>query len=367
LQAMANGTGRSIYVQSGFRSSQEQAALVNSKGIWSPSNPTGAAPVGSSLHESGNAADITPGREAFGGVAGRYGLSFPISAEPWHVQGGGGGGGSAPASGGGSTGASGGAAPSGPTPAQRRAARIKREKAAAGAYARDTSSAVKTQSAALKTARSWETVEARLEAIDLRVSAGKYTWMEGAIRKRAIIQKAMGWLKGNDKLRAMAYLRELDEEQRDLGESALSDAQAAYPDNPTDRPSRYDMLGGALDYVDLQVAAGERTAASGLSQKKFLLQGAINNPEGLSQEDVLRLKADLKNLDENVAATVDNTEAIKALQAELKAFNDNADRVSAVSLGAAWKALADVISGQIAGVGYTGRALTASAGNVVRY
>ena len=363
LQAMAQGTGRSIHVQSGFRSRSEQQVLYNRY-----LNGTGnlAAPPGSSNHESGMAADITPGREVFGGVAGKYGLSFPIPSESWHVEAGGGG--SAPASGGSGVGTgSGTSAPSGPTPAQRRAARIKREAAAKKSYNRDTSSAIKTQAGADRTARSWAAVERRLEAIDLRVEAGVYGVEEGIIRKRGIVKKALGWLRGNDKLRAQAYLRALDEEQRDLGESALSDAQAAYPDNPKreDFPGRYDMIQGALDYVDLQVRAGERSAEDGLRQKRFILQGAIDNPEGLSGEDILRLKGDMKDLTET--AIPDLTNEIKALKEEFKKMNDNADRVNAVSLGVAWKALADVISGQIGGIGYSGRALTASAGSVARY
>lgn len=87
LQGMSAETGRAIYVQSGFRTAAEQGALVAQKGIYdAQTNPTGAAPVGSSNHETGDAADITPGREAFGGVAGKYGATFPLPKEPFHVQ-----------------------------------------------------------------------------------------------------------------------------------------------------------------------------------------------------------------------------------------------------------------------------------------
>jgi hypothetical protein len=83
---MSSATGQSIFVQSGFRTFAEQVALVAQKGLWSSSNPTGAAAPGTSLHESGRAADITPGRDAFGWLASRFGLSFPIPKEPWHVE-----------------------------------------------------------------------------------------------------------------------------------------------------------------------------------------------------------------------------------------------------------------------------------------
>lgn len=87
LQALSAKTGRAIAVTSGFRTAGEQASLVASKGIYDPrTNPTGAAPVGSSNHETGMAADISPGREVFGGAAAAYGLAFPIPGEPWHVE-----------------------------------------------------------------------------------------------------------------------------------------------------------------------------------------------------------------------------------------------------------------------------------------
>lgn len=86
LDRMSAATGVPIFVQSGRRTLGEQAALVRKKGIWSPSNPTGAAPVSANApHVRGVAADITPGRERFGKIAGRYGLAFNVPGEPWHV------------------------------------------------------------------------------------------------------------------------------------------------------------------------------------------------------------------------------------------------------------------------------------------
>ena len=60
-------------------------------------------------------------------------------------------------------------------------------------------------------------------------------------------------------------------------------------------------------------------------------------------------------------------ERMAALQEEIKRQNNFAESVNAVSTGVIWKALADLVSGQIGGIGYSGRALTASAGSVVRY
>jgi hypothetical protein len=87
LSRMARSTGTPIFVQSGRRSLGEQAGLAASKGVYSASNPTGAAaPSPNAPHVRGIAADITPGRSAFGGVAGRYGLGFTVPTEPWHIQ-----------------------------------------------------------------------------------------------------------------------------------------------------------------------------------------------------------------------------------------------------------------------------------------
>lgn len=83
LSAMARSTGTSISVTSGWRSRAEQAALYQAY-----LNGTGnlAAPPGSSNHESGRAADISPGRGTFGSVAGRFGLGFTVPSEDWHIE-----------------------------------------------------------------------------------------------------------------------------------------------------------------------------------------------------------------------------------------------------------------------------------------
>jgi hypothetical protein len=60
------------------------------------------------------------------------------------------------------------------------------------------------------------------------------------------------------------------------------------------------------------------------------------------------------------------TEALKALADETKRQNDFAESVSKVTGAQALRALADIVSGQMVGANYNGRALTASAGSVVR-
>ncbi len=80
LSALAKATVGHISVTSGWRSRAEQAALYAKYG--SPR----AAPPGQSNHEDGKAADISPERSAYGGAEGRFGLNFPMSWEPWHVE-----------------------------------------------------------------------------------------------------------------------------------------------------------------------------------------------------------------------------------------------------------------------------------------
>lgn len=106
LLAMAQATHRAIFVQDGARTMAEQEAQVRAKGIYNAqTNPHGAAPASPSApHVMGVAADITPGREVFGGVAGKYGLTFNVPTESWHIALSGG------ATGGGATGGGGGSA-----------------------------------------------------------------------------------------------------------------------------------------------------------------------------------------------------------------------------------------------------------------
>lgn len=60
-------------------------------------------------------------------------------------------------------------------------------------------------------------------------------------------------------------------------------------------------------------------------------------------------------------------EAIKALTEQIKTQNQYAKAVSSVGMGSAWRALADLVSGQIVGYGYAPRAQTAGSGVGARY
>jgi hypothetical protein len=82
LVALGKASGEPVKVNSGFRSTAEQAALYEAY-----QNGTGnlAAPPGSSNHEGGAAADVeltAKQRE----LAAQFGLGFPVPGEDWHIE-----------------------------------------------------------------------------------------------------------------------------------------------------------------------------------------------------------------------------------------------------------------------------------------
>lgn len=84
LNAMSAATNRAIYVQDGGRTLAEQGVLFNA--YLAGTGNLAAPPSPTAPHVRGVAADITPGREAFGNVAGRFGLGFTVPSESWHIQ-----------------------------------------------------------------------------------------------------------------------------------------------------------------------------------------------------------------------------------------------------------------------------------------
>lgn len=74
-----------LRITSGYRSYQEQAALWEKYGR----NPRRVAPPGRSRHNFGLAADISGPPAAMARareLAPRFGLHFPMSWEPWHIE-----------------------------------------------------------------------------------------------------------------------------------------------------------------------------------------------------------------------------------------------------------------------------------------
>lgn len=83
FQAWNASLGNILSITSGFRSSAEQAVLYARY-----LNGTGnlAAVPGSSMHEKGLAIDHSPASWAMDASAGAFGLTHPVSGEPWHVE-----------------------------------------------------------------------------------------------------------------------------------------------------------------------------------------------------------------------------------------------------------------------------------------
>lgn len=87
MAAAARRDGIQLPVNDGYRSRAEQATLVNSKGLWSASNPTGAAPVGRSNHGWGLSADINVDARRSRWLqanAARWGFFNDVPGEAWH-------------------------------------------------------------------------------------------------------------------------------------------------------------------------------------------------------------------------------------------------------------------------------------------
>jgi hypothetical protein len=87
LAAFNHETGTSV--RSGYRSVGEQTQLWNAA-LKKYGSATEArkwvAPPGHSKHNEGMAADISGNLQAAHKLAGKYGLWFPMSWEPWHVE-----------------------------------------------------------------------------------------------------------------------------------------------------------------------------------------------------------------------------------------------------------------------------------------
>jgi hypothetical protein len=81
LSRLAAATVGRIMVTSGYRSVAEQAVLA----ARNPNRMMVAAP-GKSRHQQGTAADISPQRPSYGGKERGFGLHFPMSWEPWHIE-----------------------------------------------------------------------------------------------------------------------------------------------------------------------------------------------------------------------------------------------------------------------------------------
>jgi TP901 family phage tail tape measure protein len=148
---------------------------------------------------------------------------------------------------------------------------------------------------------------------------------------------------------------------KDPAEAAAAQAEAASG-----------AYGAAIAKIDLEQRAQIISPEQAQAQKTALAQKALAGGFGpLSAEGVLQVKGDLiefaKALEGATSAAEAHTQALlEATKAQLEQ-TQAAQKLAEVEQGSLVKAMADMISGQIAGVDYAGRRLTAGAGSAARY
>lgn len=89
LQRMIKDSGGRISITSGYRSVERQTQLWNAA-LKKYGSPEAArkwvAPPGKSSHSRGLAADIAGDKKWANANAAKYGLTFPLSNEDWHIE-----------------------------------------------------------------------------------------------------------------------------------------------------------------------------------------------------------------------------------------------------------------------------------------
>lgn len=135
-------------------------------------------------------------------------------------------------------------------------------------------------------------------------------------------------------------------------------------------PTELDYLDAALAQAELTADIGDDTAALAnlvaFRERDYAAAVASGDPRRVAQaaRDLKAARDQQGNLLDVMKQLAD---AIKAQTEEVKRQNDFADSVAAVGMKEAMRALADVVSGQIVGVGYQGRSQLAGSGSAVRY
>jgi hypothetical protein len=80
----AAAQGTNVYIESGFRTYDQQVALVQKHGLYGQGGL--AAAPGTSNHEVGMAVDFGGDLTWVHNNAHRYGIHFPVPGEPWHAE-----------------------------------------------------------------------------------------------------------------------------------------------------------------------------------------------------------------------------------------------------------------------------------------
>lgn len=124
--------------------------------------------------------------------------------------------------------------------------------------------------------------------------------------------------------------------------------------------------------IDLEARAGILTEAQAQHAKIENAQRALNGGYGeLSAEGRLQVQGDLREFAKAVQSATGaleaHTQALLEATKQLLAREQAARQLAEVENGTIVKAMADMVSGQIAGVNYHGRAITAGAGSAARY
>ncbi len=89
IQALVAASGGKVTIKSGFRTVARQTQLWNNALAKYGSVKAArkwVAPPGKSNHNSGKAVDLGGDLNLAHQLAGRFGLSFPMGHEPWHVE-----------------------------------------------------------------------------------------------------------------------------------------------------------------------------------------------------------------------------------------------------------------------------------------
>lgn len=229
---------------------------------------------------------------------------------------------------------------------------------------------------ALKRMKSDELREMKKRASALRGLIGKYEKTVSQLQKAR--GKARGAKRAKMSERIKAFVSRLSDYKAELlalGESIestkldIGDLQkdiqdvAATPDTPVEAPEAgptvSERASDLTGLIDLRERAGLIDSATAQQQKIDVISAAIQGKFGATTErEQLQLMGDLKEAqDAGVAAVEDNTSALRDL---IKSIDDNtafAKSVMATENASLVSSIADLISGQIAGVGIAGRSL----------
>ncbi len=155
---------------------------------------------------------------------------------------------------------------------------------------------------------------------------------------------------------------ELGQLDKDAGEVA------ATPDTPTaaEPQTATDFLASRLDIIDAQERAGDYTAEQARAERQRHIERALSGAFGqISDLDRLRLRGDLRELTQQTAQAMSDLGAqLAELTAAVQQQTTFARQVVATENYQLARGLADILSGQIVGLGMAGRGLMPGAGQL---